>query len=68
LNRMPRSARHAQDCSRAVESWVGAPPSALLPIESTFTRVVWEGRSLHSVAPRSSWLRELRDLAVEVEG
>ena len=67
LNRMPGSARHAQDCSRAVESWVGAPPRALLPTEPTFTRAVWEGRSLHAIAPRSGWLRELRGLLEEVD-
>jgi MinD-like ATPase involved in chromosome partitioning or flagellar assembly len=67
LNRLPRSARHAQDCSRAVERWVGGPPSALLPFEPTFTRVVWEGRSLHAVAPRSAWLRDLRDLLGRVD-
>jgi Flp pilus assembly CpaE family ATPase len=66
LNRMPSSGRHAQDCSRAVETWVGAPPAALLPIEPTFCRVVWEGRSMHAVAPRSKWLRELQDLFVQV--
>jgi MinD-like ATPase involved in chromosome partitioning or flagellar assembly len=66
LNRMPRSARHAQDCSRAVESWVGTPPAALLSFEPTFTRVVWEGRPLHVVAPRSPWLRDLRVLLGQV--
>ena len=66
LNRMPRSGRQAQDCSRAVESWVGAPPAALLPIEPTFTRVVWEGRPMHAVAPRSQWLRDLRELSLQV--
>jgi len=66
LNRTPSNGRHAQDCSRAVESWVGAPPMALLPVEPTFSRVVWEGRPMQSVAPRSPWLRELRDLAERV--
>ena len=66
LNRMPRSARHAQDCSRAVESWVGTPPAALLSFEPTFSRVVWEGRPLHAVAPRSPWLRDLRALLGQV--
>ncbi len=67
LNRVPRSARHAQDCSRAVESWIGAPPAALLPFEPTFTRAVWEGRPLHSVAPRSPWLRDLRVVFEQVD-
>jgi MinD-like ATPase involved in chromosome partitioning or flagellar assembly len=66
LNRTPRSARHAQDCSRAVESWVGSPPAAFLPSDPNFARVVWEGRSLHAVAPRSPWLRELRGLLAAV--
>jgi MinD-like ATPase involved in chromosome partitioning or flagellar assembly len=67
LNRTPRSARRAQDCSRAVESWIGAPPAAFLPADANFARVVWEGRSLHAVAPRSAWLRELRDLLAAVD-
>ncbi len=66
LNRMPGNGRHAQDCSRSVESWVGAPPVALLPVEPAFSRVVWEGRPMQAVAPRSPWLRELRDLSDRV--
>jgi MinD-like ATPase involved in chromosome partitioning or flagellar assembly len=68
VNRIPRSARRAQDCSRTVERWVGKPPAALFPVEPTFGRVVWEGRSLHAVAPRSPWLRELRALLPELVG
>jgi len=67
-NRTPRSARQAQDCSRAVEQWTGAPPLALFPVETAFARVVWEGRALHAVAPKSPWLRELRGVAQELVG
>jgi MinD-like ATPase involved in chromosome partitioning or flagellar assembly len=66
INRTPRSARQAQDCSRAVEQWTGAPPAALFPVEPAFARVVWEGRALHAVAPKSPWLRELRGVAKEL--
>jgi len=66
INRTPRSARQAQDCSRAVEQWTGAPPIALFPVEPAFARVVWEGRALHSVAPKSPWLRELRGVVREL--
>jgi MinD-like ATPase involved in chromosome partitioning or flagellar assembly len=66
LNRLPKSARQSQDCSRAVERWVGGPPTAMLPAEPTFARVVWEGRPLHEVAPRSPWLRELQAVAAEL--
>jgi MinD-like ATPase involved in chromosome partitioning or flagellar assembly len=66
VNRTPRRARQALDCSRAVERWVGTAPAALFPIEPTFSRVVWEGRSLHAVAPRSAWLRELRAVMPEL--
>jgi MinD-like ATPase involved in chromosome partitioning or flagellar assembly len=66
LNRTPRNGRHAQDCSHSVESWVGAPPIALLPVEPAFSRVVWEGRPMQAVAPRSPWLRELRELSDRV--
>lgn len=63
LNRTPRSGRRTQDCSRAVSAWIGARPVALLPHEPDFARVVWEGRPLHAVTPRSPWLRELRVLS-----
>jgi len=66
VNRAPRTGRRLQDCSRAVEAWVGTPPVAFLPLEPAFTRVVWEGRALHTVAPRSRWLRELRGLVPAV--
>ena len=62
LNRAPRSGRRLQDCSRAVTAWIGARPVALLPQEPNFDRVVWEGRPLHAITPRSPWLRELRVL------
>ena len=64
LNRMPRSARRAQECSAQVSEWTGRPPVALLPIEPQLERTVWEGRVLQDVAPRSPWLRELRSLPV----
>ena len=63
LNRTPRSGLRMQDCSRAVSAWIGARPVALLPHEPDFVRVVWEGRPLHAIAPRSPWLRELRVVA-----
>jgi MinD-like ATPase involved in chromosome partitioning or flagellar assembly len=66
LNRLPQHGRRLQDCSRAVEAWIGSPPVAFLPHEPAFTRVAWEGRALHAVAPRSRWLRELRGLAAAV--
>lgn len=66
LNRTPRSGRRVQDCSRAVSAWIGVRPAALLPQETEFARVVWEGRPLHEIAPRSAWLRELRVLATAV--
>lgn len=60
LNRAPRAGRRLQDCSRSIEAWTGTIPRAILPEEPAFTRVVWEGRPLTAVAPRSQWLRELR--------
>lgn len=63
VNRMPRSARRAQDCSSQLSEWTGNPPLAFLPTEPAFERAVWEGRPLHEIAPRSPWLRELRRLA-----
>jgi MinD-like ATPase involved in chromosome partitioning or flagellar assembly len=62
VNRAPNEPRRLQDCSTQVEEWTGRPPLAFLPSESAFDRVVWEGRPLHQVAPRSPWLRELRGL------
>ena len=62
LNRAPRAGRRLQDCSRAVSEWIGVEPAALLPEEPVFERVIWEGRPLHDVAPRSKWLRELRSI------
>jgi MinD-like ATPase involved in chromosome partitioning or flagellar assembly len=62
VNRAPGAARRLQDCSTQVAEWTGQPPLAFLPTEAAFDRVVWEGRSLHDVAPRSPWLRELRGL------
>ncbi len=63
LNRAPRSGRRLQDCSRAVSAWIGARPVALLPQDPDFVRVVWEGRPLHAITPKSPWLRGLRVLA-----
>ena len=62
LNRAPRAGRRLQECSRTVSDWMGDAPAAFLPEEPAFDRVRWEGRSLHDVAPRSRWLRELRPL------
>jgi Flp pilus assembly CpaE family ATPase len=66
LNRAPRPGRRLQDCSRAVSEWIGPAPIALLPHEPAFDRMSWEGRTLHQIAPRSKWLRELRPLVDEV--
>ncbi len=66
LNRIPVAARRVQECSIAIEQWTGRPPVALLPEEPAFGRVVWEGRILHEIAPRSRWLRELHELGVLV--
>jgi MinD-like ATPase involved in chromosome partitioning or flagellar assembly len=62
VNRAPTTPRRLQDYSVQVEEWTGAPPLAFLPTEPAFDRVVWEGRPLHDLAPRSPWLRELRGL------
>ena len=62
LNRVGRSARNVQDCSHQLSEWTGHPPLAFLPLEPAFDRVVWEGKPLHVVAPRSPWLRELHRL------
>lgn len=66
LNRSPRESRRLQDCSVQLSEWTGRPPVAFLPVEPAFDRVAWEGRPLHSVAPRSAWLRSLRALAESV--
>ncbi len=67
LNRLPvRAGRRSQECSRTIDEWTGHAPAALLPEEPAFGRVVWEGRPLHAVAPRSRWLRELRPLVEEL--
>lgn len=63
VNRVVRSARRAQDCSTQISEWTGRPPIAFLPVEPAFERVVWEGRALHDIAPRSPWLRELHGLS-----
>jgi len=60
VNRAPGSPRRLQDCSFEIEHWTGTAPAALLPVEPAFERVAWEGRPLHEVAGRSTWLRELR--------
>ena len=60
LNQTPTSSRRLQDCSSAVEEWTGHPPIGFLPREEAFARVLWEGRPLSHVAPRSRWLKELR--------
>jgi MinD-like ATPase involved in chromosome partitioning or flagellar assembly len=65
LNRAPTTPRRLQDCSTQVAEWTGRPPLAFLPTEPAFDRVVWEGRPLHDLAPRSPWLRELRGLVGE---
>ena len=62
VNRRPTTPRRLQDCSTQVAEWTGRPPLAFLPTEPAFDRVVWEGRPLHDIAPRSPWLRELRGL------
>jgi hypothetical protein len=62
VNRAPREARRLQDCSAQLSDWTGRPPAAFLPFEPALGRVVWEGRPLHALARRSSWLRSLRGL------
>lgn len=66
VNRAPGSARRLQDISREVEQLTERAPVAFLPAEPAFARVVWEGRTLHDVAPRSRWLRELRAASLGV--
>ncbi len=66
LNRMPREARRAQDCSAQISEWTGHAPVAFLPSEPQLERTVWEGRTLHAIAPKSPWLRELRALVPAV--
>jgi MinD-like ATPase involved in chromosome partitioning or flagellar assembly len=66
VNRVPKSARRAQDCSIQLAEWTGKPPAAFLPTEQLFERAVWEGRTLQAIAPRSPWLRELRGLVTEL--
>lgn len=68
VNRAPRAARRAQDCSSQLSEWTGSPPIAFLPSEPSYERVVWEGRPLRSIAPRSSWLRELDGLVDALTG
>ncbi len=62
LNHTPTSSRRLQDCSSTVEEWTGRPPIGFLPREEAFSRVLWEGRPLAHVAPRSRWLKELRSM------
>ncbi len=38
LNRMPRAARRAQDCSAQLSEWTGKPPAALPPDGAAFER------------------------------
>lgn len=68
VNRAPQSARRLQDCSAQLSEWTGRPPIAFLPSEPSFERVVWEGRPLRSIQPRSSWLRELHGLVGVLTG
>lgn len=62
VNRAPASPRRLQECSVELERWTGERPAALLPVEAAFEHAVWEGRTLHDVARRSPWLRDLRAL------
>jgi MinD-like ATPase involved in chromosome partitioning or flagellar assembly len=68
VNRTPGAARRTQDCSAQLSEWTGRPPVAFLPSEPSFERVVWEGRPLHAIAPRSPWLRELQGLVGALAG
>ena len=68
VNRSPHAARRVQDCSAQLSEWTGSPPIAFLPSEPSFERVVWEGRPLRSIAPRSPWLRELQGLVGVLTG
>ncbi|MGZ8753386.1 MAG: AAA family ATPase [Acidimicrobiia bacterium] len=62
LNHVPSSSRRLQECSSTVEEWTEHPPIGFLPREEAFSRVLWEGRPLAHVAPRSRWLKELRSM------
>jgi hypothetical protein len=66
VNRAPTEARRLQECSAQLSEWTARPPLAFLPAEPAFVRTAWEGRCLHQVAPRSSWLRSMRGVAEAV--
>jgi len=68
VNRAPHADRRLQDCSAQLSEWTGSAPVAFLPSEPSFDRVVWEGRPLRAVAPRSPWLRELNGLVKVLTG
>jgi hypothetical protein len=68
VNRAPHADRRLQDCSAQLSEWTGSAPIAFLPLEPAFERVVWEGRPLRALAPRSPWLRELHGLVKVLTG
>jgi MinD-like ATPase involved in chromosome partitioning or flagellar assembly len=68
VNRAPPADRRLQDCAAQLSEWTGSAPLAFLPLEPCFDRVVWEGRPLRALAPRSPWLRELNGLVKVLTG
>lgn len=62
LNRAPAGAKLQGQLAEELERWCELKPVAFLPVETALGRACWEGRSLHDVAPKSKWLRDLREL------
>ena len=63
VNRSPESARRIAGLLVAALRVDRARRRLRLPaVRAAFERTVWEGRSLHEIAPRSPWLRELHGL------
>lgn len=62
LNRAPTGAKLRGQLGDELARWCELKPSVFLPVEAAFGRSCWEGRPLHDIAPKSKWLRDLRDL------
>lgn len=63
LNRTAGStAKLREQLANELARWCELAPAGFLPVEAAFGRACWEGRSLHDVAPKSKWLRDLREL------
>lgn len=67
LNRVKSNTRCHADLASELERWTGLTSPGFLPLEPTLERVRWEGCSLQELAPRSGWLRSMRELGVLVE-